>query len=157
MTPKNETRPSNRLKADAGEYYVAFRLAKMGISCAMVSKGSKSVDILGTVDGSKSVSIQVKTTAWHEPSLQWDFGKNVPVESDSFYFVFVNIWREENDERKPEVLVVPSKRVLEHVKGGGRPLFCITKEAAQPFRDKWDPIKRYLCSNQDAERQRSRR
>ena len=137
---------ANQVIGDAGEYYVAFRLAKMGISCAMVSKGSNSVDILGTVDGSRSVSIQVKTTAWPERSLQWDFGKNMPVESDSFYFVFVNIWREEHDENKPEILVAPSKRVGEYVKGGVRPQFRITKEAAEPFRDKWDPIKKHLFS-----------
>jgi hypothetical protein len=144
--------------ADAGEYYVAFRLAKMGISSAMVSKGSKSVDILGTIDGSRSVSIQVKSTAWHEASLQWDVGKNKPVPSETFYFVFVNIWKDKHDERKPEVLVVPSEDVRSIVKWESkRPQFRLTKESAEEYRDKWGPIERYLCSDQDVEHQQSRR
>jgi len=141
----------NRMIADAGEYYVAFRLAKMGISSAMVSKGSKSVDIIGTVDGSRSISIQVKTTAWHEQSLQWDFGKNIPVQSDSFYFVFVNIWKDEHDERKPEVLVVPSRDVLDRIKGkrvSRRPVFRLKKEEAERYREYWGPVRQYLCLDQ---------
>jgi hypothetical protein len=69
---------SNKLLGDAGEHYVAFQLARMGINPAMLSANSKGVDLLATDNGKNVISIQVKTSAGRNAPRQWDVGSHQP-------------------------------------------------------------------------------
>ena len=53
------------LVATAGEHYVAYVLACRGFTAALVRQGAPTIDILpSSLDGSKTIGIQVKTTEW---------------------------------------------------------------------------------------------
>ena len=76
---------NNQLKGDAGEYFVAYQLAKRGINPALLSLKSKGVDILATDNGNTVISIQVKTSAGQTKPRQWDVGKRKPNYSKFFF------------------------------------------------------------------------
>src|SRR5205085_4875506 len=55
------------LIAAAGEHYVAYALSCLGFTAALVRQGAPSIDILAsTLDGGRTIGIQVKTTEWAE-------------------------------------------------------------------------------------------
>jgi hypothetical protein len=55
------------LIAAAGEYFVAYKLSCLGYLAAPVRLGSPATDLLAsTLDGGRTVAIQVKTTGWAE-------------------------------------------------------------------------------------------
>ena len=151
MTAKKKAKPDTRMIGDAGEYYVAYRLAKMGITSAIVSRGSRSVDIMCTRDGSRSMSIQVKTTCDRKDYKRWYLGETEFEPSESFCFAFVIIRpdKPKSKEEPPEVFVVPSRRVREITDDekdpkAKRPRFHLSDEDAKPFQDNWHPVKKYL-------------
>lgn len=98
---------------DAGEYYIAYMLSRLGISAALTTSGSSAVDIIATIDGSKSISVQVKASWARTDPRQWTVGKNKPHISDSFFYVFCNLSEDiYNSSYTPEVFIVPSHDVL---------------------------------------------
>jgi hypothetical protein len=126
----------------AGEHLVAYELSRMGITCALVPMGSLGVDILATVDGSKSLAIQVKASKAKNEPHKWAVGKK-PNASGSFFFVFVNIWPDHS--KRPEFYVVPSEVVVNRVKkwGGSWPTFSLKDYEVKDYLG-WGLIKAYF-------------
>jgi len=109
----------------AGVHYVAFRLSAMGYTVALTSEGAPSVDLLVTnVDGSKAVSVQVKTKtkafggrkgSLEESWLFWPISpKKRDLTEDSLIYAFVDLRKDDLSqvsETVPEVFIVPAKDV----------------------------------------------
>ena len=79
------------LTGDAGEHYVAYCLARLGIDPALLRKNSKGADVLATIGGSRVLSLQVKASAARSEPRQWIVGKHKPDVSDNFMYIFLNI------------------------------------------------------------------
>lgn len=129
---------STKLIGDAGEFYVAFNLARRGVHPALLSTNAKGADLLVTDDGQKIVSIQVKTSAArHDPRI-WQVNKPPSVSKD-FFFVFLNVF---DDESKPvECFIVPSQDVLTLTTWNKKwHNFKITKAIEPDYKDRWDLI-----------------
>ena len=130
----------NKLLGNAGEHYVAFQLARMGINPALLSENSKGVDILATDDGKNLISIQVKTSAGRNASRQWDVGKHCPNSSKNFFFVFLNLW--DDSQKEVECFIVPSEYVAHKVNWeDDRPQLRLSKKDAALFQNNWELIK----------------
>lgn len=82
---------STKNAGDAGEYYVAYMLSRLGISAALTTSGSNAVDIIATINGSKSISIQVKGSWARSQPRQWIVAKHKPVVSPDYSYVFCNV------------------------------------------------------------------
>lgn len=54
------TRRSSKNAGDAGEYYVAYMLSRLGISAALTTSGTSAVDIIATINGSKALAFRLK-------------------------------------------------------------------------------------------------
>lgn len=132
---------SSKNAGDAGEYYIAYMLSRLGISAALTTSGSSAVDIIATVDGSKSISIQVKGSWARSQPRQWMVGKHTPAASPDFFFVFCNMSEDINNKKAPEVFVVPSEVVsATSTWHHNAPLFKISKANEEQYLDRWDYI-----------------
>ncbi|BCH45751.1 Uncharacterised protein [Klebsiella quasipneumoniae] len=135
------TRRSSKNAGDAGEYYVAYMLSRLGISAALTTSGTSAVDIIATINGSKSISIQVKGSWARSQPRQWMVGKHMPVVSSDLFYVFCNISEDINMESTPEVFIVPSE-IVKAVSTWQHsvPLFKIAKGQDKEFLNRWDYI-----------------
>ncbi|WP_024556643.1 hypothetical protein ACP26F_17585 [Franconibacter pulveris 1160] len=132
---------SSKSAGDAGEYYVAYMLSRLGISAALTTSGSSAVDIIATVDGSKSISIQVKGSWARSQPRQWIVGKHKPTVSPDFFYVFCNMSDDIVNKTTPEVFIVPSEAVGAHATWHHSvPLFKISKANEEEYIDRWDYI-----------------
>ena len=128
-----------KLLGDAGEHYVAFELARRGISPAMLSTNTKGADLLATISGKRVVSIQVKSSRGANNPTSWEVGSNKPEISETFFYIFLNVW--EDFFRPIEVFIVPSTNVVEKVNWDGvRPVFRINKNELDKYRNNWAQI-----------------
>lgn len=98
--------------AIAGEYFVAAELAKMGHIALITLKNTERVDILASnTDGTRSVSIQVKTRRGH--ARGWPLNeKNENISSPDLFYVFVTL---RGERERPEYFIVPSKIVAKAI------------------------------------------
>lgn len=155
--PKQNT----KLTACAGEHYVAYKLSCNGIIAAMTREGSPSVDIMAsTIDGSKTLAIQVKTADWASRTrgrgknkvldhLQFPLGYNSAThKSDNLYFAFVDLNSITWDEKEPDVYIIPSKFVFDYCKSWVNNVkwvrFHIEIEEMQPYKNNWDILVKAL-------------
>jgi hypothetical protein len=136
--------PDNRHICSAGEYFVAAELSRRGITCALTRNNALGVDILATVDGSKSMTFQVKASAGRGDSRKWAVGKNNTICSASFFYVFVNVWTEPS--RPHEVFIVPSSVVCDRLKNrvSSMPTFRLRKDEVGSYRNNWKPVADYF-------------
>jgi hypothetical protein len=118
---------SAALTGAAGVYFVAARLNAMGLQCA--PGNVPSVDILvSNLDGSKLVSLQVKTTMYamrergrgeHKKpyEYQWAIGwKSARLDNPNLFFALVDL---KEFAELPDVFIVPSKvEVAAYFEGG---------------------------------------
>lgn len=106
---------SNKLKSTlvgvAGEYLVAGELSLRGYIASITLRNSRGIDIIASnSDGSKSVSIQVKTNS--DGGKSWILNKkSEEFFSDNHYYIFVALG---NIHERPSFHVVPSKKVAEY-------------------------------------------
>jgi len=127
-------RSHNQLLGNAGEYFIAFQLARRGLNPAILGQNSQDVDILATDGGQTVVNIQVRTSAGRNQPRRWDVGRHRPNHSKNFFYVFINMWDQENKEI--EYFIVHSKWVCENVDWEkSRPQFIIKND---------DEYKRFL-------------
>ena len=136
----------SKLVGDAGEHFVCYCLARRGISAALMPAGTKSVDILATIDGSAVVSLQIKASWAQWQPRKWTAGKHQPNHSSAFFYVFCNIWKDLSQE--PEVFVVPSKFVFEHATWHTKmPTFTIAPDKEHLFKGNWGLIETALSGS----------
>jgi len=109
------------LTGAAGEHFIAYKLSCLGLVAALPRGGSMGVDVLvSSVDGSKTLAIQVKTTDWamrtrgrgdkKEPyELQFPLGyKSAKLDNPNLVFAFVDLRGTFNAELQPDVYLVPA-------------------------------------------------
>ena len=102
----------------AGAHYVAAELSQLGYIATVTSRNTEGIDLLASSsDGSKIVSIQVKTSGPENRksySRRWMLQeKHENVFSDNLFYVFVDL-KPGND--KPDFYVVPSLHVAKYIK-----------------------------------------
>lgn len=136
---------SSKNAGDAGEYYIAYMLSRLGISAALTTSGSSAVDIIATIDGSKSISIQVKGSWARSQPRQWMIGKHMPAVSPDLFYVFCNMSEDPDNKIAPMVFIVPSEIVKETSSWHhAAPLFKIQKGDDEKYLDRWDYINNAL-------------
>ncbi len=129
-----------KLLGDAGEHYVAFELARRGVSPALLSSNTKGADMLATISGKQVVSIQVKASAGANNSSAWSVGKRAPEASETFFYVFLNLWRDH--EKHVEAFVVPSMVVLHAVNWlAAMPQFRLRSHERAIYKNGWQQIR----------------
>ena len=108
-----------QLVGAAGVHFVAARMNALGLHAAPTIRNVPGVDLLvSSLDGRKSVAIQVKTSAWASRTsgrgeakviseYQWAC-KYVEGESDSLFYAFVDL-KEFNE--LPDIYLLPSRVV----------------------------------------------
>ena len=95
----------------AGEYLVAGELSLRGYIASITLRNSRGIDIIASnSEGSKSVSIQIKTNSHGGKS--WILNKkSEDFFSENHYYIFVALG---NFNERPSFHVVPSKTVAEY-------------------------------------------
>ncbi len=103
---------TNGMTGVAGEYAVAMELSKRGIIATVTLRNTKGIDILASNDdGSKTVSIQVKTSK--NNAKKWILSEKSETQvSDTFFYVFVNI---DLDGTDISFHIVPSRIVASFI------------------------------------------
>jgi hypothetical protein len=144
----------------AGTYYVMFRLAAEGIHASCTHGNAPNVDILvSSADGSRSVSIEVKTTehalrlrgrgtAKLPHHLEFPLGaRAAKLNNPSLLIVFVDL-RVFTPQRIPQVYVFPSAFVAKYcaswVDSVKMVRFHLPITAAEPYKENWDVIRNAL-------------
>lgn len=140
------TKRTAKNAGDAGEYYVAYMLSRLGISAALTTSGSSRVDIIATIDGSKSISIQVKGSWARSSPRQWTVGNHRPIVSPDLFYIFCNMSEDMNNTSVPVVYVVPSCDVDALSTWHHQvPLFKISKSDDDNYLNRWDFIQLALA------------
>ncbi len=119
---------NSQLTGVSGVHYVVARLAYLGFHAVPTTRNVAGPDLLvSTLDGSRGVSIQVKTTAWAMRTrgrgvkkaphhYEWDIGWNsARINHLNLWFALVDL---RNFEESPDVFLVPSKVIFEYFEGG---------------------------------------
>lgn len=136
----------NTLVGVAGEYLVAGELTLRGFLASITLRNSRGIDIIASnADGTKSVSIQVKTNS--SGKARWLLNKkSEEYFSRNHYYVFVAL---KELGQRPDFYVVPSKIVAEYAKNRhqnwlSKPKRDGTKRKDASMRSFYDDDKRYL-------------
>lgn len=152
--------PSN-LTGTAGEHFIAYRLSCLGLVAALPRGGALGVDVLvSNQDGSKTLSIQVKTTDWAMRTrgrgankvpfeLQFPLGrKSGKINNDNLVFAFVDLKGIDNFDTQPDVYLVPSSVVfaycnswVDHVK---MVRFHIEISRMEEYKNNWSLVQKML-------------
>ena len=104
---------SNTLVGTAGEYYVCAELCRRGYLALMTPKNNPLFDVVATThDGTKSISIQVKTRSVHN-NQGWKLGVDITSEDKAkgLYVVLVNL----KEADAPEFYVYTRKDLAKRV------------------------------------------
>ena len=98
----------------AGTYFVAAELSQGGYIATVTSRNTEGIDLLASnINGSKVVSIQVKTSRAENVSRKWHIDKKQEnIYSDQLFYVFVDL----KQTQKPDFYIVPSKEVAKYIK-----------------------------------------
>jgi hypothetical protein len=101
----------------AGEYFVAAELSLRGILSTITLRNSRGIDIIASnSDGSRAVSIQVKTN--QNRQSKWILTKkSESFSADDYYYVFVTL---NNIGQRPDFYVVPSLVVSQYISSSNR-------------------------------------
>jgi hypothetical protein len=158
---------SGILTGTAGVYYVASQLAAHNIHAAVTYGNAPFVDIvIGHVDGSASLSLQVKTSHWALRTrgrganktphhYEWDVGQTSAMQHHpDLFFAFVDL--KLGSGQLPDVFIIPSRSVYDWFQGvinkyfGGDPQrlkrwrFHPGVKSIEQYRNNWDTLRDYL-------------
>lgn len=143
----------------SGQFYVAHQLTKHFIHASITVGNAPSVDIIAAKeDGSKSISIQVKTSQdayrrnrYGREGCEWDVGAGVIAKySPTLWFAFVDLKLGSGNE--PDVYIVPSFWVSNFVKPDwGRKMYFLPSSAWGITKNKWELISSCLDNNPETE------
>jgi hypothetical protein len=144
----------------AGTHFVAGELSQRGFIATLTTRNTRGIDVLvSKLDGSKSVSIQVKTSSAKQRenfTRSWSMEKkDENIFSDYLFYVFVDL---KTNNEKPDYYVVKSKTVAEYVKtthkdylaksgGDGKPhpdaemrAFVVEDSDVDKFLSRWETL-----------------
>ena len=150
---------SSQLTGVAGVHYVAAYLAYLGLHAVPTTRNVAGPDVLvSTPDGSKLLSLQVKTTRWAERTrgrgknkkphhYEWDIGWGSARNCHPLLFYALVDLREFSDM---DVFLVPSNVISEYFAAGpeGWPRARYHPEIAEiaKYRNNWDLLAKALDS-----------
>jgi len=135
----------------AGEYYVAAEIQRRGISAAVTFGNAKKADVVAFSGASHAVAIEVKST----PNARWVVGGSVPPPSpEPWVFVWIPTTATEAprfyvlnqsqlfDILNPIDVDYRSRYLAKHGEDYGerRGVVNLSRELAEPFRDRWETI-----------------
>ena len=133
-------------------------MCRVGVDGEIHGEVEEAVDILlASRDGSKLLSIQVKTRwsgcrrRWYGHEVwQWDVGaKAVGKHSRNLWYAFVDFAEDANS--KPAVFLVPSIWVAKTVGADwSRKIYPLKIECESLCRERWDLIEKYFDDEKDA-------
>lgn len=139
-----------------GTYFVAYCVTSRGLHAAMTVGNAPNIDMLvSSVDGKRLLSLQVNTsTSAHKSNRygrelwEWQLpASSGQLRNDSLWYAFVDL-REQGEQRKPEVFLVPSHWVADFADSEwetwGRKLYWLFKEVESQCKERWDLVQRFL-------------
>lgn len=137
---------------EAGEHFVAYKLASKELNIGLTLGNSPNVDILvSRNDGLKAISLQVKSSQgayrkkrYGVEGFEWDVNvKVIGRHSIYFWYVFVDFnWNMQNE---PDIFIVPSKWVAEFVKPDfSRYMYFLPIKAAEKTKNRLDILEAVL-------------
>lgn len=150
---------STQLTGVAGVHFVAARLSFLGFHAVPTTRNVRGPDLLvGSIDGSKTVSMQVKTTSWavrtrgrgsdKKPHhYEWDIGWGSAAEKHpNLFFSLVDL---KEFSEIPDVFIVPSSVIHEYFEGGDPKIWRRARyhpEIAEldPYKNEWSILQRAL-------------
>lgn len=156
----------NQFTGAAGEYYVAYELARKGLHAALTSGNSLSVDVIVALpSGESSLALQVKTSRraarrrkinefiWKE----WDVGRakirvetTGPQSTSQLWYALVDLQLRkkgctEVETLSPLIYLVPSAWIRAFVKPKHRRgIFCLPQSLWPLARENWAQIREIL-------------
>jgi hypothetical protein len=158
---------SGILTGTAGVYHVASQLAAHNFHAAVTYGNAPFVDIvLGHMDGSASLSLQVKTSHWALRTrgrggnktphhYEWDVGQRSAMQHQpDLFFAFVDL--KLGSGQLPDVFIIPSRSVYDwfqgvinkHFEGDPKKLkrwrFHPGVKSIDQYRNNWDTLRDYL-------------
>ena len=151
---------SGQLTGVAGVHFVAAYLSFLGFHAVPTTRNVQGPDLLvSSIDGFKSLTLQVKTTIWAARTrgrgeakklnhYEWDVGRpSSKLNNPNLWFAFVDL---KKFQELPDTFLVPSKIVFAHFKKFDpkdkwkrvryHPLL---KDITQ-FKNKWESLKAAL-------------
>lgn len=143
----------------SGQFYVVHQLTKRFIHASITVGNAPSVDIIAAkADGSKSISIQVKTSQgayrrsrYGREGCEWDVGAGVIGKvSPNLWYALVDL--KLGSEKEPDVYIVPSLWVGDFVKSDwSRKMYFLPSSAWELSKNKWELISSFLDGNPETE------
>jgi hypothetical protein len=116
----------------AGEYYVAAELSLRGYLATITLRNSRGIDIIASnPNGTRSVSIQVKTSSGKEP--KWLLTrKSETFSAKNHFYVFVLLG---SAASRPDFHIVPSQVVADYITDNHSQWLTGTKKDGSPRKD----------------------
>ena len=145
----------------AGTYFVMSKLAINEIHASCTFGNAPIVDILAcSADGSKSISIQVKTAENAKRTrgrgkekkldhVEFNLGhKAAKYNSENLFFAFVDLDQDWSEVPTPTVYIIPSNFIFEYHKDWSDAVswlrFHPKVEEIEKYKDNWDILKTAL-------------
>lgn len=150
---------NNQFISTAGTYYVMYKLAMNQIHASCTFGNAPHVDILASsIDGSKSVAIQVKSSTcairWRGRGkikkvdhLEWNLGYSAAKTSfENLFFIFVDL--EDDYSGGTTVYIAPSSFIFNYCKPWVDDVKWVRLHIPiiemEPFKENWEIIKNAL-------------
>jgi hypothetical protein len=136
----------------SGQYHTAYCLSVRGFHAAVTLGNVPDVDVLvASVDGSKVLSLQVKTARWAyrgkrygHKLREWDVGGADGKSNPNWWYAFVDL-QESGQSWTPKVFLVPSLWVGTFVQPRWkRKMFMLPESLWAETEEQWDCIRKFL-------------
>lgn len=155
----NEEPISGQLTGVAGVHFVASYLSYLGFHAVPTTRNVRGPDLLvSSLDGFKSLTIQVKTTMWASRTrgrgdlkkphhLEWDVGwSSAKLNNPNLWFAFVDL---KYFEELPDTFIIPSKVVFSYFEDGDpetwrRARYHPLLEEVKLYKNGWEQLKEAL-------------
>ena len=150
---------ASQLTGVAGVHFVAAVLAHRGFHAIPTTRNIAGPDMLvSTLDGSRGISIQVKTTIWAMRNrgkgkeraphhYEWDIGwSSARCNHPNLFFALVDL---KEFRELPDVFVLPSKTIFRYFKGGDPKTWLRARyhpeiHEIEQYKNNWDGLKEAL-------------
>lgn len=114
---------TTKLIGAAGEHYVAYRLASLGMSVALTRDGSDVIDLMaGDILRGTAVAVQVKTARSANKGKYWEWSvgrKPLTLKDSNLVYVFVDLRIDGSSSKSPTAFVVPVADVVDQAIAAG--------------------------------------
>jgi hypothetical protein len=152
---------TQQLTGVAGVHYVAAFLSYRGFHAVPTTRNVRGPDLLvSNLDGSESLSVQVKTTKWAVRTrgrgtsksphhLEWDIGwASATCSADRLFYALVDL---RDFQEMPDIYFVPSRTIFTYFEGGDpqtwkRARYHPSVQDIAAFKNNWQPLSHLLTA-----------